>query len=98
MIVRLMGEGQYRIDEALAERLNSLDSEAMAALEAGDESALAGLLTRMGDAVREGGERLPDDNLSPSDAIVPPPDLTLDEARQLFTEEGLIPDLPAPAS
>ena len=97
MIVRLMGEGQYRIDESLAERLNELDTEAMGALERGDEAALGSLLTRMADAVRESGERLADADLSPSDAIVPPPDLSLDEARQLFTEEGLIPDLPAPA-
>jgi len=97
MIVRLMGEGQYRVDESLAERLNELDTEAMGALERGDQAALGSLLTRMGDAVREGGERLPDEELTPSEAIVPPPDLSLDEARALFTEEGLIPDLPAPA-
>ena len=96
MIVRLMGEGQYRIDDSLAERLNALDDEAMGALERGDEAALSGLLTQMGDAVRESGEQLADADLSPSDAIVPPSDLSLDEARALFTEEGLIPDLPAP--
>jgi hypothetical protein len=97
VIVRLMGEGQYRIDDSVAERLNALDADAMGALERGDEAALGGLLTQMGDAVRESGERLADADLSPSDAIVPPSDLSLDEARALFTEEGLIPDLPAPA-
>ena len=96
MIVRLMGEGQYRIDEALAEKLNALDGEAAAALERGDEAALSSLLTQMADSVRASGDRLPDADLSPSDAIVPPPDLSLEEARALFTEEGLIPDLPAP--
>ena len=41
------------------------------------------------------GERLPADELtSGSDAIVPPPDLSLEEARELLTGEGLIPDLP----
>jgi hypothetical protein len=97
VIVRLMGEGQYRIDEGLAERLNALDSEATEALERGDEAALGRLLAQMADAVREAGERLPDEDLSPSDGIVPPADLSLDEARKLFSDEGLIPDLPAPA-
>ena len=41
------------------------------------------------------GEQLDDADLSPSDGIVPPDDLSLDEARELFEGEGLIPDLPA---
>jgi len=45
--------------------------------------------------VKSEGEKLPDDDLHPSDAIVPPEDLSLDEARELLTGEGLIPDLPA---
>ena len=44
--------------------------------------------------MRENGERLADDSLEPSDAIVPPEDLSLEEARELLTGEGLIPDLP----
>ena len=63
MIVRLMGEGQYRIDDSLLERLNEIDDRATAAVEAGDAVEL---------------------------------DKALDEARQLFEGEGLIPDLPAP--
>jgi hypothetical protein len=38
---------------------------------------------------------LDDSDLSPSDGIVPPEDLTLEEAREFFSGEGLIPDLPA---
>jgi PspAA-like protein len=38
---------------------------------------------------------VPDDDLRPSEAIVPPGDLSLDEARELFEDEGLIPDLPS---
>ena len=97
MIVRLMGEGQYRIDDGLVPQLNELDEEAAAAVEEGDESALRGALARMAALVRESGERLADADLTPSEAIVPPDDLTLDEARELFTGDGLIPDLPAPA-
>jgi hypothetical protein len=49
----------------------------------------------MTEAVRTNGARLPDDDLSPSDGIIPPEDLTLEEARELFEGEGLIPDLPS---
>ncbi len=49
----------------------------------------------MAQLVREEGERLPDDELAASDLIIPPSDLTLEETRALFSDEGLIPDLPA---
>ena len=41
------------------------------------------------------GERLADDDLSASDVVIPPSDLTLEETKRLFSDEGLIPDLPA---
>ena len=94
MIVRLMGEGQYRVDDSILESLNELDDEAGRAVEQGDEEGLRRLLATMASSVRDRGERLPDDDLSASDAIVPPEDLSLDEAKQLFDGEGLIPDLP----
>lgn len=95
MIARLMGEGQYRIDEDLRAQLNELDERAAAAVDAQDEGALDDVLDEMWQLVQERGERLPDDDLSTSDLIIPPSDLTLDETRQLFTEEGLVPDLPS---
>ena len=95
MIVRLMGEGQFEVDEEVAKGLNDLDEQAEKALEAGDQERLSKLLGRMTEAVRTNGARLPDDDLSPSDGIIPPEDLTLEEARELFEGEGLIPDLPS---
>jgi hypothetical protein len=95
VIVRLMGEGQYRIDEDVRAELNTLDDQAVAAMEAGDEPALDGFLDRMWDLVQERGQRLPDEEIATSDLIIPPSDLTLEETRQLFTDEGLVPDLPA---
>ena len=94
MIVRLLGEGQFRVDDSLIGRLNELDAEVEKAVAAGDERALWSGLQALADAVREHGVKLADDDLSPSDAIVPPEDLSLDEARELLTGEGLIPDLP----
>jgi hypothetical protein len=94
VIVRLMGEGQYRVDDALRERLNELDDQAMAALEASNEIELDEKLEQMFALVRAEGEPLPDDDLSASDVIIPPADLTLEETRELVSHDGLIPDLP----
>jgi hypothetical protein len=95
VIVRLMGEGQYRVDDSLLERLNELDDRATAAVEAGDEPTLDQALDEMFELVKEEGEPLPDDEISTSDVLIPPSDLTLEETQQLMTQEGFIPDLPS---
>ena len=93
MIVRLLGEGQFRVDDALITRLNELDDEIARAVESGDEQALWTGLQALADTVRQNGSRLSDDELTPSDAVIPPEDLTLDEARELLSDDGFIPDV-----
>jgi hypothetical protein len=90
-----MGEGQFRVDDALVDTLNELDDRAQAAVEAEDEPELDRVLDEMWELVRREGKPLPDDDLSTSDFLIPPSDLTLEETRRLFSPEGLIPDLPA---
>jgi hypothetical protein len=91
VIVRLMGEGQWRVDDVLAARLNELDEEVAKAVEAGDEAALWRGLQALADEVRSNGEKLDDGELVSSDAIIPPEDLSLEEAQELLAGEGLIP-------
>ncbi|MGH3013032.1 MAG: PspA-associated protein PspAA, partial [Gaiellaceae bacterium] len=64
MIVRLMGEGQFRADDELRSRLDGLDDQAEAAADAGDEPELDRILDEMWQLVQSAGERLPDDDLS----------------------------------
>jgi hypothetical protein len=90
-----MGEGQYRVDDELVQRLNELDDRAQAATDAEDEPTLDRILDEMAALVREQGEAMPDDDLSASDILVPPSDLTLEETKRLISHEGFIPDLPA---
>lgn len=94
MIVRLMGEGQYRVADSVVERLNELDDRAQAAADAEDEPELDRILDEMASLVRSDGEQLPEDDLSASDFILPPSDLTLEETKRLMSPEGLIPDIP----
>jgi len=95
VIVRLLGEGQFRVPDELLPTLNELDAGVLDAVEAGDEQALWDRLNALADAVRQNGARLRDDELVPSDAIVPPEDLSLDEARDLLADDGFIPDAAA---
>ena len=95
MIVRVLGGGgQFEVSDDVVARLNELDDRAMAALDQSDEEELDGLLAQMAELVESEGRRVPDDDLSASDLVIPPPDLSLEETRALFSEQGLIPDLP----
>ena len=92
MIVRISTEDQYRLPDGDAARLNELDNEAVAAVEAGDEDRFHEVFEQMLELVRRDGHKLGDDELEESDVILPPPDLTFSEAGHEFTGDGLIPD------
>jgi hypothetical protein len=92
MIVRISGEGQFRLPDEDAARLNELDNRAVAAIEEGDETGFRELWSQMLELVASDGNVLPDEELVESDVILPPRDITLAEARGEFTGEGLIPD------
>lgn len=92
MIVRISGEGQYEVPDADAERLNELDNQAVAAVEAGDEEAFSELWQQMLEIVGSDGREIGDDELVESDVILPPRDSTFEEARAEFSGDGLIPD------
>jgi PspAA-like protein len=94
MIVRIMGEGQFRLDDGALERLNELDNATVAAVEAGDEAAFSERYGILLDVIRSEGSPLDGDDLSESDVLFPPADLTFAEAvdGEHFTGDGLIPD------
>ena len=91
MIVRITTEGQYRLTQEAMSRLNDLDDAAVVAVERGDHAGFGHAFSEMLGIIRS-GERLADDELLPSDLIVPPPETTIEEAAADFVGEGLIPD------
>ncbi|GGN45859.1 hypothetical protein ACFXN2_11280 [Streptomyces kronopolitis] len=91
MIVRIMGEGQVKLDDAHFTELNKLDDELLAEMESGDEEGFRRTLGALLDAVRRLGAPLPDDALEPSALILPSPDASLDEVREMLSDDGLIP-------
>ncbi|MEU6866560.1 hypothetical protein ABZ924_25415 [Streptomyces sp. NPDC046876] len=91
MIVRIMGEGQVTVADSHFAELNRLDDELLEEMEGGDEEGFRRTLGALLDAVRRLGEPLPDDALEPSELILPAPDASLDEVRQMLSDDGLIP-------
>jgi hypothetical protein len=92
VIVRIATEGQYRLPDGAAEKLNELDNAAVVAVEGDDEDGFHTTFEQMLELVRREGQPLGDDELEDSDVILPPPDLSFVEAAVEFTGEGLIPD------
>jgi hypothetical protein len=92
VIVRIMGEGQYRLDDDCVARVNALDNAAVAAVDADDEDGFHSAFEEMLDVIRNEGDHLGDDEIETSDVIVPPADTSFAEAAAEFTGDGLIPD------
>ena len=90
MIIRILGEGQFRVDDATAAQLQALDADVESAVNRNDQAALTAALGALLARARQ-GTPLPPDSLEPSDVIIPYEDATIDEVRKLLTDEGLIP-------
>ena len=91
MIVRILGEGQFRVDDAATAELNQLDAALETAVERRDEAAFTDALTNLLAQVRADGIPLAPDILESSELILPHEDSSMDEVRKLLTDEGLIP-------
>jgi hypothetical protein len=92
MIVRISTEGQYRLPSSVLDKLNNLDNRIVEVVAAGDLKKYQKLFTEMIALVRKQGEPLKAEEIVESQIILPPPDTTLDEAKDLFTGAGLVPD------
>ena len=92
MIVRILGEGQYRLDDAAFAKAGEFDVRVQAAAEAGDEAAFAAALSELLDVITASGTELAADEFEGSDAVIPGHGTTLAEARDLLSSEGLIPN------
>jgi hypothetical protein len=90
VIVRIATEGQYRLADEQLDRLQELDAQLVAAAQSPDGSLFERRFAELLDFVRT-GELLDDAYLGPSDAILPPPDVSLAEATRELSTEGLIP-------
>ena len=91
MIVRIMTEGQFNLPGAHVDDLNEIDNQLVEVVEQEDREGFEKLLKQMLDLVRQNSAKVPDDELVESDLVLPAPDLTLKEAEEYFTGEGLLP-------
>ena len=91
MIVRIATEGQYELSDESRAELGELDNNVVASCQSDDEEQFRASFGGLLDFVRTEGRPVSDDQLVGSDLIVPPPDVSVQEAKEEFTGEGLIP-------
>jgi hypothetical protein len=89
MIVRILGEGQFSVDETAGAELNQLDADLEAAVERGDQPAFTAALNDLLSKVRAQGQPVAADILEPSELILPHEGSSMDEVRKLLTDDGL---------
>jgi hypothetical protein len=94
VIIRIMGEGQFEVDESHLDELNRLDDALGEAIEANDDAVFRTALEALLAEVRRAGKPVADDVLVDSDLVLPYAEAHVDEVRELLTDEGLIPAEP----
>jgi hypothetical protein len=91
VIVRILGEGQLRVDDSAASELNELDARLEATVERNDEAGFRSALEELLARVRAIGSPVAPGALEPSELIVPGTGATMTEVRKLLADDGLIP-------
>jgi hypothetical protein len=86
VIVRILGEGQFHVDDESAAKLTVLDKDLDAAVHADDEAAFTVVLGAAVKLVREAGEPVADDQFVTADYILPFSDATVSEVRKLLSD------------
>jgi hypothetical protein len=91
MIVRILGEGQLRVDDSAASELNELDAKLEAAVERNDEPGFRSALGELLAQVRTSGKPVEPGALEGSELILPAEGATIAEVRKLLAGDGLLP-------
>ncbi len=92
MIIRIVGEGQYRIPDALCDELNQIDNRIVKLVEEDKAVEFRDELAKLISEIKENGEPIEAEEIMISDIIVPPGDLSLKEAKAVFKGSGIFED------
>jgi hypothetical protein len=92
MIIRILGEGQFRLDDKHIDDLNKIDNRIVNHVNKDDETAFRRDLGKLISTVKDLGKPLDPVDIVQSDFIFPPEDLSFDEAKRVFSGDGIIKD------
>jgi hypothetical protein len=94
-IVRIMGEGQFVVDDKALKKLNDIDNSLVQLVsnDRSDDAEFKRRLIELVSIVEQNGKQLDPKQIIQSDIILPSADLSIDEAKKLFKGDGVIPEI-----
>lgn len=92
-IVRIMGQGQFTVDNETLKKLNEIDDSIVQLVnqDRSDDAEFKKLLIELTNIVEKNGKPLDSKEIIQSDIILPSADLSIDEAKNLFRGDGVVP-------
>jgi len=92
-IVRIMGQGQFTVDNKTLRELSKVDNSIVQLVSSDrpDDAEFKKRLAQLTDIVEMTGKPLNPKDIIQSDIILPSADLSVDDAKKLFRGEGVIP-------
>lgn len=93
-IVRIMGQGQFMIDNKILKKLNQIDNSIVQLVsnDRTDNTEFKKRLSELTDIVERNSKQLDPKEIVQSDIILPSTDLSIEEAKRLFQGEGVVPE------
>jgi hypothetical protein len=104
IIVRVSGQGQFKVNRETLYRINHIDNSIVNLFENNDtdvgdnsikvkQKELNGKINEIINLIRTNGMPLDDKEITQSQIMIPNPDISVDEAKRIFRGEGIIDDL-----
>lgn len=87
-----MGGGQYRAPETLCDELNQIDNRIVTLVTEEKADEFRKELAKLIFEIKEKGEAIEAEEIMESDIIVPPEDLSFEEAKAIFKGPGIFED------
>lgn len=94
-IVRIMGQGQFTVDNKTLRELSRVDSSIVQLVsnDRPDDTEFKKRLSQLTKIVEMTGKPLSPKEIIQSDIILPSVDLSIEEAKKLFKGEGVVPEI-----
>jgi len=103
IIVRVSGQGQFKVNREILDRINDIDNSIVNLLENTDtdvdvnsikvkQKELNEKVNKIINLIRTNGMPLGDKEIIQSQIMIPNPDISIDEAKKIFRGEGIVDD------
>ena len=87
MVIRIAGEGLFRVPTSIKPALDALDSAMDTAIEHNEAKSFATCTAQLASLIATSGTKLDENEIVKSDLVVPSQDMTIDEAKQLLAAD-----------